>query len=359
VNIFFYTPFYPPQSQAAAVRCYWLVQALKGAGHSVDVRSSVETNDSCKLAFNPADNKQSFAKRLIYEILAGIELSMEIFASPAELFVLSSPPFITVSIAHLACRLRGKKYILDVRDIYPEVYFAQGLIKEASLLGRLVKKFTARMYAGAHGVITVTPGLVQKIQRLAHGARVELIINGYDRDLFRPSAEKYEKFTVIFHGNMGKVQNLASILKVAEKLSGHQDIEFIFIGEGPQSELLKKTRLPNVRYLGARAYTEIPALISRAHVGFSARRDDDIGSDAFPVKAFEYLGVGIPVIITPKSGSMTELAGEGVFEFSNEETDAIAALILRLKSSGYRLEGSKAFARQDISKKILNLCDLQ
>ena len=68
-------------------------------------------------------------------------------------------------IAHMACVIRKKKYIIDVRDIYPDVYFAQGLIRENSILGRFVKRMTSSMYSGAHGVLSVTPGLVQKIKR--------------------------------------------------------------------------------------------------------------------------------------------------------------------------------------------------
>lgn len=356
MKILYYTPFYPPQSTAAAVRSFWNIKSLKDAGHGVRVISSVQTSDSEKLGFNPADNKQSFLKRLIFEVLAGIELFFKILLSQDQVVILSTPPFITVSIAHLACRLKNTKYIIDVRDIYPDVYFAQGLLKKESLLGKLILRFTKGMYENSHAVVTVTPGLVSKIKNLAPLTRnIELLLNGFDRELFRPTKEKYEKFTVIFHGTMGKIQHLQTILDVAEELQEYSDIEFVFIGEGPQAELLKATKLSYVKYLGPKNYDEIPTLISRAHVGISSRRDDDIGADAFPVKVFEYLGVGIPVIMTPKTGIMSQLVGNGLFEFSNQDIKAIAQKILELKEVEITLQAPEKFSRQQESKKILKL----
>jgi glycosyltransferase involved in cell wall biosynthesis len=259
-------------------------------------------------------------------------------------------------IAHMACVIRKKKYIIDVRDIYPDVYFAQGLIRENSILGRFVKRMTSSMYSGAHGVLSVTPGLVQKIKRLSPLARVELLINGYDRELFSPSKEKFTRFTVIFHGNMGKIQNIPVILSVA-KLLEEEEIDFIFIGEGPQAELFKKDLPKNVKYLGSKNYSEIPSFIAKAHIGFSARRDDDIGADAFPVKVFEYIGVGIPVIMTPANGMMLNMVQSGIYEFQNSQIEEMAKKILEIKNTGEGVILKDNLSRQDISKKILEFCD--
>ncbi len=351
MKITYYTPFYLPQSTAAAIRGCWLIRTLKDAGHELSVLSSQQ------LIFNQASNRSSFLKRLIFEVFSGVELFFRIIFQNSDMVVLSSPPFITVLIAHFACRLKNVRYVIDVRDIYPDVYFAQGLVKEESLPGKLIKALTRGMYEGASGVTTVTPGLVNKIQTLAPAVKqLELLINGFDRELFTPSKKKYEKFTVIFHGNMGKIQDLQTILDVAQKLKEQTDIEFVFIGEGPQSELLTKCQLSNVRYLGPKDYNEIPKLISEAHVGFSARRDDEVGADAFPVKVFEYIGVGIPVIMTPKTGVMTGMVESGLYEFENKEIKEMAQKILDLKKLSPEISVPDRFSRQEESKKILKLC---
>lgn len=93
-------------------------------------------------------------------------------------------------------------------------------------------------------------------------------------------------------------------------------------------------------------------------MGFSARRDDEIGTDALPVKAFEYLGVGIPVIMTPKAGILTEIVKEGVFEFSNQELEEVAKKILEIKKNPVTISSPGKLSRQQVSKKILGFCDL-
>lgn len=355
MKITLYTPFYPPQSQAAAVRCYWLARSLGEANHQVDVLTSISTPESKSLIFKPADNKQSFLKRLIFELLTGIELFFRLLFKSNGIVILSTPPFITTSIAHLACRVKGTKYIIDVRDIYPDIYFAEGLIKETSLLGNLVNSYTQKMYENSYAIFATTPGHVKKIKKLAPKAKsVELLLNGYDQDIFKPSNEKYPQFTIMFHGNMGKIQSLSTILKVAKSLIQYEDIQFIFIGEGPQSKLVEECGLKNVQYWGSKNYKEIAGLIAKAHVGFSARRDDEIGSDAFPVKVFEYLGVGIPVILTPKSGHMTKLIPEGIFEYANDDIEQISEKILELKNSSAAVSISARFSRQESSKTILS-----
>lgn len=291
--------------------------------------------------------------------MAGIELFFRILLTEHKTVILSSPPFITIAIAHLACRLKNKKYLLDIRDIYPDVYFAQGLLKPDSLIGKIIKLLTREMYENASSVITVTPGIVEKIKLAAPKVKkVELLINGFDSSIFKPNNDKYEKFTVIFHGNMGNIQAIPTILNVAQVLEHHSDIEFIFIGNGPQAELLEKCQLKNVRYLGPKDYLAIPNLISRAHIGFSARRDDEIGADAFPVKVFEYLGVGLPVILTPKAGVMTKLIPDGIFEFRNDEIKEMANKILELQKQKENIKISRDFSRQEVSRKILDLCNL-
>lgn len=354
MRVFYYSPFYYPQSQAAAVRSYWIVQTLKNAGYKVTVKSSINDGDATSMIINPADNKQGFLKRLVFEVLSGIELLIRVTFTDYNLYVFSSPPFITNLIAHYGCRFTGKRYVIDVRDIYPDVYFAQGLIKEDSIFGKIVKRLTKSMYENSEGVLSVTPGLVNKIQTLAPKGKTQLLINGYDRDLFKPSSEKFPKFTVIFHGNMGKVQNIPLIVEIAKKLE-KEEVDFIFIGEGPESKIFEGPIPSNVKYLGSKKYSEIPSIIAKAHVGISARRDDDIGTDAFPVKVFEYIGVNLPVIMTPKTGIMPSMVQSGIYEFDNSEVNEMADKILAIKKSGETVSLKENLSRQDVSKNIFKL----
>lgn len=81
---------------------------------------------------------------------------------------------------------------------------------------------------------------------------------------------------------------------------------------------------PNVRWLGAKPYEELPPYLAAFDVGLCPNRWNDYGRSCFPLKLYEYLAAGKPVVASgnPDLGGMepdVRLA-RGVDEF----VDAIA-----------------------------------
>ena len=69
------------------------------------------------------NNKHSFLLRLLMEMVIGLDLSLQCFFSRRRLFVLSSPPFVTNVMVGMSLVLMGRRYILDIRDPWPEAIF--------------------------------------------------------------------------------------------------------------------------------------------------------------------------------------------------------------------------------------------
>ena len=355
MKILYFTPYFSPQTEAAATRAYWFVKTLKEAGHNVRLLSGE------KLRFQLASNKASALKRLIWENFLGIELFLTVFRSSRKLVILSSPPFFTVIWGAFACVLSKKDYILDVRDLYPEVLFETGLIKEQSLAGRILKFLIKKLYLRASKVITVTEGLCHMISDYGV-AKPELIMNGFDPELFYPGklSEKYEKFTLVFHGNLGRVQNIETLLKLATELEKYLEIQILIAGEGLKADQITKAKRKNIEYLGALPLKKISELLRKSHVGLSFRTDDKIGKEAFPVKVFEYFGSGIPTIMTPmgEAGDIIEKLGIGK-QFHNDQIDEIVKAILDFKGKRVEVnpEDIKVYSRANQSNLILNAID--
>ena len=74
--------------------------------------------------FKIANNKSSLIKRLLKEFLVGIEISSRLIFKKTDLIILSSPPFFTILICAFSLKLFRKRYLLDVRDIYPHEFLA-------------------------------------------------------------------------------------------------------------------------------------------------------------------------------------------------------------------------------------------
>lgn len=350
MKILYFTPFYPPQGEAASTRAYWFVKVLKEAGHSVKVLNASE------FTLRPASNKERSIVRLLKENLTGMELFFRVITSRNDMIVLSSPPFFSVIWGALGAIVSGQKYILDVRDLYPQIFFELKMIKENSLFGLFAKKITKLIYQRAHEVMTVTQGLCEEILKYCNKTP-HLVMNGYDPELFFPGKpeDKFEKFTLVFHGTLGKVQNVDTLLKLAKELE-NDDLEIIVAGEGPKVQDIVNAKRTNVKYLGNIPYSDIPSILRKCHVGLSFRTDDKIGKEAFPVKVFEYVGSGIPVIMAPpgEAGSMIEkeLLGKG---FENSDVSSMVTAIRKIKGSIIVPKTYAGFSRREQANKILFL----
>lgn len=350
MKILYFTPFYPPQGEAAATRAYWFVKVLKEAGHDVAIINA------SSFSLRPASNKDRAITRLLKENLSGFILLFKIITSRNDIIVLSSPPFFTVLWGAFGAILSGQKYILDVRDLYPEVFFELKMIKENSPFGWIAKKLTKVMYGKAHAIMTVTQGLCREIESYGE-KKPHLVMNGYDPEIFFPgnSNEKFEKFTLVFHGTLGKLQNIETLLNLAQTLE-QDDLDILVAGDGPKVQDIIDAKRPNIKYLGNIPYSEIPPLLRRCHVGLSFRTDDKIGKEAFPVKVFEYVGCGLPIIMAPtgEAGEIIQKNNLGV-EFENSDFIKMAKMIRSLKANGSVSKRHEGFSRREQAGKILNL----
>jgi glycosyltransferase involved in cell wall biosynthesis len=325
-----------PDSKAVAIRMYHLAQAL--SLHS-DVIVHTSTRQEGKFDFTvirnvfaaPSSDSGAFL-RLIRELILGVETFIRILFCRYTIIIITSPPFFTAFLAVLAARLRNKPFAFDVRDEYPEVYFTAGLLKADSIAGRLLVTIETYIYKKAYLISTVTEGIQKRIISKVGQNNVELVRNGFDDDLFIPQKSKESIFTVVFHGNIGKFQSPKLIIELA-RLAYEKglSINFKVIGWGNNDNMLKEQSLPNLQYYGMVEYNKIPPIISKAHLGISFRSSDIISINSFPVKLYEYIGVGIPMIITPisEAGNFLERHKIG-FQFSGERPEEILAKIEEL-----------------------------
>ena len=71
------------------------------------------------------------------------------------------------------------------------------------------------------------------------------------------------------------------------------------VGNGdPSTDVSTLAALPNVHLLGPRAYTELPAVLRGADVGLIPYAVNELTRSIFPMKVYEYLAAGRPVIAT-------------------------------------------------------------
>ena len=262
---------------------------------------------------------------------------------------MSSPPFFSSIIASFALIIKNENYLFDVRDDYPQVFFSKNILSQTSMFGKFLAAMRDYVYKKSWTTSTVTESICNDINRVNNAL---LIRNGYDKFLFSPSKEKQNVFTVVFHGTLGQFQDIDLLLKVAKRVYDIDDsIQFLVVGTGSKDILLKNSLPPNLYYQGEVDYNDIPKLLQTSHLGLSFRTDDETSRMSFPVKIYEYIGSGLPCIVTPisEAGEIVESNKLG-FSFDSISEIKIADTICHLASSE---ESYDRYVNNVISKRDL------
>jgi glycosyltransferase involved in cell wall biosynthesis len=252
------------------------------------------------------ENISGLIRRILGELIIGLEAAKKIILirKKIDFVIVSSPAYLSAVIQVYLYRIFNVPYILELRDIYPQVYYSAGLIKKNSLVYRSFSCMSKHMYNNAVISFTATQGLKWSVQQDAPSANIVHVYNGFPANFLRVNTAKYTQFTVCFHGVLGLFQDIETLIKVAQKLEG-ENVQVVVVGYGSKASLLESSNLVNLKYYGRRTFDETILEVSRCHMGLSLRNDDEISSDAFPVKVWEYLGLGIPCLITPPSEAGT------------------------------------------------------
>lgn len=337
----------PPFPGGAALRGDAVVAALDATLGPLGYRIRVVTaagqprrGDSVDIDVLPSSDVENAAKlahRVGGELRLGWQVGRRLTRGRPAAAYISSPAFLTALVATLWCRARRVPYVLEVRDVYPQVYMHAGLLSESSLVYRLLLAASKYMYAGARRIVVVTQGLRAIVAPLANGVEVACIYNGYPQSLQHLRPPKHERFTVCFHGVLGFFQDIETLIALAARLAPH-DIDMVVIGYGRKESLLRGELPGNLRFLGRLAFERTVAEVARCHVGLCLRLQDEISRDAFPIKVWEYLGLGMPSIVTPpcEAGRFVEEHGCG-YQLPAGDIEALLRTIFALRSDPQRI----------------------
>jgi glycosyltransferase involved in cell wall biosynthesis len=156
----------------------------------------------------------------------------------------------------------------------------------------------AELCRWADVVITTSETLRQ--ERCQWNPNTHWIPNGADVDHFAqrvaPAAELRDLQRPII-GFVGGLSQWIDVQLVRELALTRPEWTFVLIG--PLTIDVSPIRgLANVRLLGPRSYADLPAYLGAMDVGLIPFRQDPVTYHADPIKAYEYLAAGLPVVAT-------------------------------------------------------------
>ncbi len=344
-RIFAFFQHWPPYSGAAALRGRSILVGLR----KLDVESGrtalhvftttpsptkLDGIEVSRLRVDELENSERITKRIVGELRIGWIAAREMLGMRpgCDLLIISMPAYLAGVVLSFRSRLRKLPYAVELRDVYPQVYAEAGLIRRGSLVYRLFAYLSRRVYENAECVVVATKGLERVVRSNAPKANIHCVYNGFPAEFLSRRAEKHERFTVCFHGVMGFFQDIETLIRVAAELEKH-DVDVLVIGYGRQEHLLREKVPPNLSFLGRLPFDQTVAAIERCHLGLCLRKNDGISKDAFPVKVWEYLGLGMPSIVTPRceAGDFLE-ANDCGFQLESGRVQDLVEKIIALKS---------------------------
>ena len=257
----------------------------------------------------PYENRDSFMRRGLTFLRFAMRSTWLALSLPCDVVFATSTP-LTAAIPGIAARgLRRRPFIFEVRDLWPELPKAMGVITNPVVLS-LMSWLEWSAYHSATSLIGLSPGIVDGIRRRAQsGKRVALVPNGSDLDMFAgrnndsPAARAGSNLACIFMGAHGIANGLEAVLDAAGVLKARRrdDIEFLLIGDGGRKPALKERaaseKLDNVHFLDPVPKNQLRRVLQAADVGLMILADvPAFYYGTSPNKFFDYIAAGLPVV---------------------------------------------------------------
>ena len=107
-------------------------------------------------------------------------------------------------------------------------------------------------------------------------------------------------------GYFGSIEHRFDFRLMYEVASAHPQWSFVLAGPVFADDLMGLERLGNVHFIGRVPYSEMPSVIKGFDVAVIPFRKDDRSAAVFPLKLFEYLGAGKPVVATDFNPDLEE-----------------------------------------------------
>ena len=282
-------------------------------------REEIEGISILRVALYPNHDSSALRRILNYISFAFMAMLFGIFATKKADVIYAYHPPLTVGIAAIFIKLfRRTPIVYDIQDMWPDTLKATGMLNNKKILN-FIGSVCKLVYRFVDHIVVLCPGFKQLlIERAVPKEKISVIYNWCDEQGLtqaKPAKLEYQqlmqnKFNIVFAGNMGKAQALDTILEVAKQLKNIQDIQFVFVGGGTETERLKQRsiieNISNAVFIPQMPMAEVGGVLKLSDLLLVHLKKDPLFEITVPSKTQAYMAMGKPVLMAV-AGDAAEL----------------------------------------------------
>ena len=264
----------------------------------------------------------------------------------------SSPHLFAALGALILAKKNKAKYILEIRDLWPETWVQMKIIKKNGIIHKFFLKLEKYLYEKADKVIFLGENFNYILSLGIDKNKVYTISNGvdleeFDKNMSSPIKLNAEKFNITYTGSIGTANNLDELLDLA-KLIDNDAIIFNIVGRGPLKEHLEnriqEEKISNIRFYDPIDKTLVPSLLRSSQALIILLLDIELYQVGIsPNKLFEYFASSRPILFY----------GNTVSDYvarSNSGISVPAGEILKLRDACLKLYNMSTEEREELGR---------
>lgn len=288
----------------------------------------------------------------------------------------SSPHMFAPLLGQFVSRLTNARFVLEVRDLWPDSLIDVLGVKESSLSVQLMRKLERYLFQSADSVVSVLPGIKRYVaeKRFKLKGDVSWIPNGVSLSSVPCVSSDHVPRKVVYFGAVGPANGLDRLLEIWKHVEDVSPLAILdIIGSGPSLSALKshaaelKLRRVDFRgFMNTKAELYAVAASGAAFVIYIPPRSIykyGVGAN----KIAEYLALGRPLIFIGEGLSDTLRSRSFVLALDEKVSDRdVAMRIVEFLESCERSAGEEGFSAREtaeveyvyenLAKRLFDIC---
>ena len=291
---YFNTPEMP-----GSTRSFEIGRRLVSAGHSVEIITTwredgkqnnwfVTNVEGMRVHWLPVpySNRLNYASRIVAFFRFAFAAARRAAGLKCDVIFATSTPLTIALPAAYAARVKRAPMVFEVRDLWPEVPIAIGVLR-SPLVRWAARRLERFAYQNSSRVVALSPGMAAGVVAAGYpNERIIVVPNSSDLEFFRRDPARGQAFRkqlgisdhqilVGYAGTLGRINGVGYLVQVAAALQSDSRFAFAVVGDGQEREIVEDLARKlgvwrrNFFLLPAMPKEDIPAVLSAFDIASS------------------------------------------------------------------------------------------